>query len=529
MPDYCNLYCGDNKDTIISKLNETHTGYINIVGAGSSHSITEEFIENLIYACDYIHMDLVGINIGEDIFEISDRAFQSIESDTPITITFDEGFERIGRYAFAYSDIITSITFPKSIKIIDRGAFLECQNLQSIIFTVDEETGLSNIDTIEMSAFQNDYSLGSITTTQTESGNEFPNGLKYIYPYAFERCQGFTSSNSITFPDSVINIGAYAFAWTTFGEITLGKGLSTLTKRIPEGATLEPPQKITLCSKRQFRYFHASISGPTNVIQLPEEFITCVNEDQFMVFLNGRYVPHGSVFSHPVDNTPLYKYEIYLDIPDVDNGDEIDIFYIPEILTSLNDNAVNLGSFMPYIPGTTDLYDDLLPYNYLPKEEKGFIVLNSPMYGNSNKESLFIFINGRKVDIDSIYNISDTMFRITKYLQDETTERFPVQIMSFMDNVDINTMIFSKDGLSHSTDLINIVNLESLESYKNLSTLDKMLYNLPREKLEILFPVETHTLVEGRFVGIRHNRDSLVRNLYNINKSSGDNDWYTNI
>ena len=112
-------------------------------------------------------------------------------------------------------------------------------------------------------------------------------------------------------------------------------------------------------------------------------------------------------------------------------------------------------------------------------------------------------------------------------LNNEETKHYPIQLLNFEDNYKINSFVFSKDGLSHSPDQVNIVPFECLESYNKLSILDKMLYNLPIDKLETLFPVSTSDMDEDDFVGVKYPRnDVILQRLYNINKEAGDDDWW---
>ena len=527
------VYCGSSEEAIREAISDD-VDTLTIYGTGSNFTLSKEFIDIVLS----LKATITTFNL-EDIHTIGKEAFRYVKyvkSSDPtglsITINADDTLKVIEPYAFAQTNILSTIDLPKSVKRIENCAFFDCQRLNRVRF--EHEDNVSALEYIGMSAFQDCTSLEQIGRYDGEAEGYFPEGLKVIDAYAFARCSALT----IVFraPTTLETIGAYAFAWSGISGFSLQDGLNKRTGALPIYGELDAPADITLCSKRQFRYFHVDVTHEVNMIQLPDEFVTCVNDDQFMVFKNGRLIPHGSVISRPVDGTPLYKYEIYIDTPNAQEGDSLDIFYIPEILTNINDYAENFVQYKPpedEIEGIIEDYTYLEPYKYLPADQKGFIKLNTPLYNFSNKNSMFIFVNGKKVDIDHIYDVSTSTMRITEYLQpidifnDEENKHYPIQLLNFEDNHKVNSFVFSKDGLSHSPDQVNIVPFECLESYNKLSILDKMLYNLPVDKLETLFPVNTSDMDEDDFIGVKYPRnDIILQRLYNINKEEGDDEWW---
>lgn len=521
------IYCGASEETIQSSIT-SDVDTLTIYGAGSNYTLTKEFVDVVLS----LDATITTYNL-EEIHAIGKEAFRYVKNTdgSSITINADDTLEVIEPFAFGQSNVLRSITLPKSLKRIENCAFFD-----SAITTVkiEHEDNAAALEYIGMSAFQDCTSLTQFGRAGEESQGYFTEGLKVIDAYAFARC----SALAITFhaPASLETIGAYAFAWSGISGFALQEGLNKRSGTLPSNAELEAPAKITLCSKRQFRYFHVDVSTEINRIELPEEFVTCVNDDQFMVFKNGRLIPHGNVMSRPVDGTPLFKYEIYIDTPNAQPGDVLDIFYIPEILTSINSSVENFSQYKPpesEIEGLIEDYSLLQSYNFLPADQKGFIKLSTPLYNFSNKDSMFIFVNGKKVDIDHIYDVSTATMRITQFLQpldilnNEESKHYPIQLLNFQDNHRINSFVFSKDGLSHSPDQVNIVPFECLESYNKLSILDRMLYNLPIDKLEVLFPIETTDMDEDDFIGVKYPRDTvIVQRLYNINKEAGDDEWW---
>ena len=154
----------------------------------------------------------------------------------PSTIIYD-GTEftinSIGRYAFANSKNLTSVTIPNSVTEINRSAFLRCVNLVSVVIP-------NSVTTIGNYAFQHCNSIADIS---------IPNSVISIEEYAFSYCSGLTSvtipnsvttigdwafwecSNltSITIPNSVISIGTYAFdSCSSLTSFTIPNSVTTI-------------------------------------------------------------------------------------------------------------------------------------------------------------------------------------------------------------------------------------------------------------------------------------------------------------
>lgn len=126
------------------------------------------------------------------------------------------GCNNLGGESYEYNKNLRSITIPKSVTSIGKGAFAICTNLKIITLP-------SSVTTIEKKAFYNCSSLTSI---------EIPNSVTSIGGNAFSGCEGLTNINipnsvtriedytfygcknlrSITIPNSVTSIGGFAFA-----------------------------------------------------------------------------------------------------------------------------------------------------------------------------------------------------------------------------------------------------------------------------------------------------------------------------
>ncbi|MBR6029922.1 MAG: leucine-rich repeat protein [Clostridia bacterium] len=147
--------------------------------------------------------------IGAHAFSYSDASLDNPRGRA-VTVVLPDTISVIGEKAF-FCSLITSITIPKSVKLIETGAFAGCCNLS--FFSVEKGNEvyttidgiLYNKKTKELVSFprRSDANLSSSKVT-------IPNGIKKIGDYAFYGIPIYNSS-LLNFPDSVLSIGDYAF------------------------------------------------------------------------------------------------------------------------------------------------------------------------------------------------------------------------------------------------------------------------------------------------------------------------------
>ena len=147
------------------------------------------------------YIDVFGANIVSNTYDAKKECW---------VIKFDGKVTKIGWYAFAHCDSLTSVTIPDSVTEIEEGAFEDCSNLTSIIIP-------DSVTTIEDDAFYECTSLTSVT---------IPNSVTTIGDYAFYYCDSLTS---VTIPDSVTKIGEYAFSGcNSLTSVTIGDSVTTI-------------------------------------------------------------------------------------------------------------------------------------------------------------------------------------------------------------------------------------------------------------------------------------------------------------
>ena len=187
---YCN-----NLTSVTIPNSVTSIGDWAFDGCNNLTNITVD-IENENYSSEN------GILFNKDKTELI--CFLSAKSDSSYTIP--NSVTSIGSYAFSDCYNLTSITIPNSVTSIDYDAFYRCTNLTSITVDIENksyssENGiLFNKDKTEIIR----YSPG-----KNDSSYTIPNSVTNIGSYAFSDCYNLTS---VTIPNSVTSIGGYAFS-----------------------------------------------------------------------------------------------------------------------------------------------------------------------------------------------------------------------------------------------------------------------------------------------------------------------------
>jgi len=166
---------------------------------------------NVFYSCGA----LGEIYIPAQVTEISGYAFQYSGIST-LKFATGSKIEKIGSWAFAGCDNLTSVTIPKSITSIDQNCFYECENLSTLKFATGSKLktigsqafkscAITKLDipksviTIGSAAFSSNKKLQSVTLKE---------GLVTIKDNAFNSCE---SLKEIVIPDTVTSLGGSTF------------------------------------------------------------------------------------------------------------------------------------------------------------------------------------------------------------------------------------------------------------------------------------------------------------------------------
>jgi len=172
---------------------------------------------------------LTSIVIPSTVQRIEYNAFYSCSS--LISVTLPEGLTYIGNSAFRSCSKLSSITIPTTLTSLGEEAFAGCENLKTITWNAKHcvDLGASpfyttlyydNYNYSGYSFYGNDY------TTQISFGEE----VEYIPAYL---CSGFYALSTVVIPNSVKEIGDYAFDAvrfsTTYSKYKFDKTLSSIS------------------------------------------------------------------------------------------------------------------------------------------------------------------------------------------------------------------------------------------------------------------------------------------------------------
>lgn len=127
--------------------------------------------------------------------EVLSNGFADMSELTTFTFPQSNSLKTINSNAFANNTKLTSIEIPENVTVIDKGAFVNTENLRTITFRKP-----ASIQTIGDGSFGNS-AIDAI---------ELPEGLRTIDKQAFDNCKNLTT---ITIPKTVdkIEIGAFNF------------------------------------------------------------------------------------------------------------------------------------------------------------------------------------------------------------------------------------------------------------------------------------------------------------------------------
>jgi hypothetical protein len=145
---------------------------------------------------------------GRNVTEIAAEAFYAKSNISEIKS--EAALTKIGDYAFAYCEALTTVTLPTSIKTIGKGAFYGSAHLTTVVMP----EGLENI---------NDYAFYDCIAL---TGVTFPASLKTIAAAAFSGCEALTA---IVLAEGITTIGTQAFYNCTAVEaLTLPASLTEI-------------------------------------------------------------------------------------------------------------------------------------------------------------------------------------------------------------------------------------------------------------------------------------------------------------
>ncbi len=182
---------------------------------------------------------LISVELSERVESIGGNAFKDCSSLTHIELP--ENLISIGERAFVGCSSLTDIEIPSGVINIGTRAFHYCNSLNSIN-VVEENKVYSTYDGI---LYNKDKSI----LLQYPGGKDtitFPKGVASIGEAAFSECKNL---RSICLPQSITDIGDYAFAYSDLRNISLSEGVKSIGEWAFDGCeslnTINLPDSLT--------------------------------------------------------------------------------------------------------------------------------------------------------------------------------------------------------------------------------------------------------------------------------------------
>ncbi len=172
---------------------------------------TVEIADNAFRSC----IGLASVAIPQSVERIGNYAFAYSELES---VDIPEGVDSIGNYAFQYCRSLLSASVPGSAKSIGSSVFANCDNLSSVVLS-------EGVTDIGNSMFGSCKNLTSIV---------IPTSVKTIGTSAFYACTGL---KSIVIPESVTTISHYAFQNSGLVSLTIPNSVSDINTSVFSGCS----------------------------------------------------------------------------------------------------------------------------------------------------------------------------------------------------------------------------------------------------------------------------------------------------
>ena len=298
-------------------------------------------------------------------------------------------------------------------------------------------------------------------------------------------------------------------------------------------------RELGFVSKNRFVYLGYNIRKKCFKFQLSDQFKYCDNQKQFMVFINGRKLSQDEFNITILKNTRPFD-DLFIYTAKVLNpGDKLDVFYIPypiegmymykstnkydvKITTEKNRlvydvpvpyksfledggtfvvNSGNRNIMIEDSQYSTNIENNTIEFERgtkLPEtliftltyargkglNESGYIYLNKDKLPVPfSKELYMVFVNGKKVPNDHIYDISSDCVRITTDIQ----STYDVSVMMYRDII---------------TDLVGLMNTNTASIDQLVNSIDEAELNRLNNTFTTITDVEDKFVIDAQKISI---------------------------
>ena len=238
------------------------TIYYSYINGGTELGVAGVKVTDLNKTNIVIPSQVIYMNRARNVTEICSSAFSyfSVVRDgsmgwraylAPLSVTIPNTVKIIGDWAFQGS-MLFSINIPNSVTSIGADAFEGCTGLTSV--HISDLVAWCNISFLGYESNPLYYAHHLYLNGTEITSLTIPNSVTSIGAYAFYGCTGLTS---LTIPNSVTSIGAYAFEGCTgLTSLTIPNGVTSIGAYAFEGCTgltsLTIPNGVTSIGARAF-------------------------------------------------------------------------------------------------------------------------------------------------------------------------------------------------------------------------------------------------------------------------------------